>query len=497
MSNSRRRFLKLGAHSVAGVTAASLLTKPEEGEAADVGVGPTRKVDVVVVGAGLSGLVAARELRKAGKTVAILEARDRIGGRMVSAQTIADGVVDLGGQWVGPTQTRFVSLLDELNLARFDSYYEGQGVLCWDGRRVTADMAHEFKKSYIFFEPDQLGFTPEEIAAAENLQAEFWALADTINLEKPWLTPNAKELDAETSLSWAQKRTDSRVAKFFIDWLAHVGGNGGFEPGAASILHLAWTQAISPQWELPETWLIQGGAGQVAVKLAKELKRFIHLNKPVTRIKQIGNKVTVYSSRGGAFTAKAVIVAIPPALRAGIKFSPPLPARTTGLIQRSPMGSMMKCIAVYPTAFWRDQGLNGMGEGNVKTVELTADSSPPSGVPGILASFVAADRAVELGELSQEERKRLVLDDMVTYWGPEARNPAQYFEANWNSEEWTTGAFTSYMTPGAWTGYGPAWREPVGRIFWAGTEVATRWPGYFDGAIRAGEDAAGKVINSL
>jgi len=497
MSNSRRRFLKLGGQSIAGVTASTLLLRPQESESAENGVSFTRKVDVVVVGAGLSGLIAARQLTKAGKSVAILEARDRIGGRMISAHTISDGVVDLGGQWVGPTQTRFISLLDELNLTRFDSYYDGKGVFCWDGRRVAADLAHEFKKSYIFFEPDQLGFTAEEITAAEKLQDDFWALASTINLEQPWLTPNAKQLDAETSFSWAEKRTNSRVAKFFIDWLAHVGGNGGFEPGAASILHLAWTQSVSPQWELPETWLIQGGAGQVAVRLAKELKRFIHLNKPVTRIKQMANKVTVYSSRGSAFTAKAVIVAIPPALRAGIKFSPPLPARTTGLIQRSPMGSMIKCIAVYPKAFWREQGLNGLGEGNLKTLELTADSSPSSGVPGILASFVSSDRAVELGEMTPNERKRLVLEDMVTYWGPQAANPTQYFEANWNSEEWTTGAFTSYMSPGAWTGYGPAWREPVGRIYWAGTEVAVRWPGYFDGAIRAGEYAAEKVIEEL
>jgi len=497
MGITRRRLLTSAGQIVVGSAGASILsTQASDAGAAEAQIS-TRQFDVIVVGAGLSGLIAARTLRQSGKTVAILEANRRTGGRMVSAKTIANGVVDLGGQWVGPTQTEMVSLLDELGFARFESYYKGKGVFSWNGRKVAADLAHDFKDSYIFFEGHQLPFSAEDLAAANKLRDDFWALVATVNPEKPWLTPNADVLDHQTALSWAEGRTNSEAARFFITWLSHVGGNGGFEPGAASILHLAWTQAVSPQWELPETWLINGGAGQVAVKLTQELKKNIYLNKPVIAIKQSGNRVFVYPKKGAPFSGKAVIVAIPPPLRAGIEFTPPLSPQIAGLIQRSPMGNIYKCIAVYPKAFWREQGLNGMGEGNLDTLELTADSSPPSGVPGILASFISADRALELGLVSAEARKAAVLADLESYWGSAAKQPIEYFDVDWENQPWTRGAFTSYLVPGAWTSYGKVWREPVGRIFWAGTEVSTRWPGYFDGAIRAGKDAVEAALKVL
>ena len=194
------------------------------------------------------------------------------------------------------------------------------------------------------------------------------------------------------------------------------------------------------------------------------------------------------------YNAKSVIVASPPPLRMGIEFSPPLPAQMSGLIQRGPMGSIIKAHAVYPNAFWRSQGLSGMAIGNLPLLEFTADSSPPSGKPGILTTFVSSNQAVSLGLLNADDRRQAIMRDFFKYWGPQAANPTNFYEANWPSEQWTRGAYTNFLTPGTWTSFGPAWREPVGPIFWAGTEVATRWPGYFDGAIRAGESAAQSAL---
>ena len=154
-------------------------------------------------------------------------------------------------------------------------------------------------------------------------------------------------------------------------------------------------------------------------------------------------------------------------------------------------------LAVYPRAFWRDEGLSGTATGDLPTVQFVADSSPPGGRPGILASFIAGTRAVELGMATAERRRRAVLADFAGYFGRRAARPAQFIDVNWPAQPWTGGAFTAYLPPGVWTGYGPALRQPVGRLHWAGTETATRWPGFFDGAVRSGEDVAGAILSHL
>jgi monoamine oxidase len=427
----------------------------------------------------------------------VLEARKRVGGRMISVDTIEGGVVDLGGQWVGPTQLRMLALLDEMKLTRFDSYYGGKSVFYWNGQRMEANVIDEFEKSYMALDQSELPMPDADKRAADMLRDKFYALVGTVDRERPWLTPEARTLDRETVFSWGLRQTESAYARYFLDWLGQVGGSGGFESGEVSILHLAWTQTVAAQRENPETWLIHGGAGQVARMLGEQLQSVIRLNAEVSAIDYSDRGVTVMTRDGGRYTGRAAIVAIPPPLRSGIHFTPPLPADTTGLNQRSPMGSMAKVIAVYPRAFWREKGLSAQGFGTLPTVGITADSSPPSGTPGIIAGFVSSHRTVTWSRLDPSERRKAVLDDLVIYCGKEAAEPVKYYEAIWNNEQWTTGAFVSYMVPGAWTGYGEAWRRPVGPMFWAGTDTAGTWPGYYDGAIVAAERATKQALEIL
>ena len=207
-----------------------------------------------------------------------------------------------------------------------------------------------------------------------------------------------------------------------------------------------------------------------------------------------GNGVALGFGTGQRIKAKSAVVAIPPPLRQRITFSPDLPAETRSFLQRSPMGSMIKVFAIYTSAFWRDKGLNGFGVGNLKTLELTADSSLPSGTPGILASCVTASAAVDFQRMSGQQQRRAVLDDLIAYWGPEAGEPQELILQNWNQEDWSSGAFTSFVTPGAWTTYGQGWQQSHGRVHWAGTEASSRWPGYFEGAIEAGIQASIKAM---
>lgn len=259
------------------------------------------------------------------------------------------------------------------------------------------------------------------------------------------------------------------------------------------MLHLAWTQAVAPQREEPETWLVEGGMGQVAQKLAADLGPWLALGAPVTAIEETGPGLRVHHSRGETLEAKVVVVAIPPPHRLAIRFDPPLPASVRGLLQRSPMGAMVKVLAVYPEAFWRQEGLNGLGLGSLPTLELTADSSPPEGRPGLLAGFIAAERAAHWQRHSEATRRAMVLADLAAYWGPRAAKPLELIVQNWSTEPWSAGGFTSFLIPGAWSAYGAAAHEGHGPVVWAGTEAAQRWPGYFEGAIEAGLAAAAKA----
>ncbi len=466
-------------------------------------------VDVLIVGAGLSGLIAARRLQHQGLSVQVLEARPRIGGRMVS-RTLSDGsVVDLGGQWGGETHHRFAALLQELGISRYSSHYSGEGIWCWRGQRTRAPLAARFADSLLFFEPDALHLNTEELEATQALRQAFAALVARINPRQPWLSPEAEALDQLSVAAWAAQHTRSSLARLPLDWLCRVGGSGGFEPWETSILHLAWTQAVAPQEESPEAWLVQGSAGSVAQRLAIDLTtqdpNCLQLGVPVQVVSQSGDVVEVIASGRPPLQARAVIVAVPPPQRLAIRFEPALPAAHQALLQRTAMGGMTKILARYERPFWREQGLNGLGIGDLPWLELTADSAPPGGQPAVLASFVAGQRALLLGAQPEAQRRALILQDLATYWGPEAAEPLELVEQAWNNEPWTGGGFTSFVAPGCWCSHarlaagsdgGPG-PSSHGRVFWAGTEASPRWPGYFEGAIEAGELAARATAHLL
>ena len=452
----------------------------------------TGTVDVVVVGAGLSGLVCARDLHRRGLQVRLLEARQRCGGRMWGRPSAMGLPLDLGGQWVGATHQRLLELLGEFGLQRYPTYYAGEGIFHWNGTAHRAGIEHDFGSSLLFFRPEQLGLPAGEVAEALALQRRFQQLVAQVPPGQPWGGPAAAELDQLSIAGWLERQGAGQLARYPLAWLARMGGSGGFEPHESSILHLAWSQAVAPQQETPEAWLVHGGAAQVAERLAAELGPLIQLGAPVGAIEQNGGGVRVTFGEGDRITAAAVVVAIPPPLRLGIRFSPALPPEWQGLLQRSPMGSMVKVLALYPRPFWRERGLNGLGIGNLPALELSVDSSPPDG-PGQLSCFIAGDRAVAWQRLPEAERRRVVLQDLALLWGPEAAEPSELVLQNWNEESWSGGAFTSFLSPGAWSRYGPVWQQPHGRVVWAGTEAASRWPGYFEGAIEAGLAASEQV----
>jgi monoamine oxidase len=454
--------------------------------------GQGRDPDVVVVGAGLSGLISARSLSRTGLAVRLLEARERWGGRMHRGRSTTGIPVDLGGQWVGASHRHLLALLDEFHLRRYPTHYDGEGVFLWNGVAHRAGVEHDFAASLLFFRPQELGLPPSSLEQALAVQRHFRELVEKVTPATPWEVEGAESLDRISVDHWLERQGAGDLARYPLAWLSRMGGSGGFEPHESSILHLAWSQAVAPQQETPEAWLVEGGIAQVAGLLAAELAGLIHLRAPVVSIHQNGGGVVVGCADGSQLHAGAAVVAIPPPLRLAIHYEPELPPQWRGLLQRSPMGSMVKVLALYPRPFWRDEGLNGLGIGNLPTLELTVDSSPPGG-PGLLAGFIAGDRAVRWQRLPEARRRQAVLADLRAWWGEAAAEPLDLVVHNWNTESWSGGAFTSFLTPGAWTSYGSIWQQPHQRVVWAGTEAAHRWPGYFEGAIEAGLAAADQV----
>lgn len=483
---SRRRLLR-GALASAAVISASRWPATE---ASAQFTSLQRQVDVVVVGAGLSGLTAALRLTQAGLSVAVLEADDHVGGRMLRQQTVDGAYVDLGGQWVGPTQVRILALANELGVQRFPWYHDGETILAFNG------VSGLFEGQFPPFEGESPPLPAAEVDDGERAWQAIEDLATTVPTEAPWDAPDAQQLDTETVETWMDGNSLGDFGRFVITQNCRIGGSGAFEPGQASALHLAWTQANAPQGEGPETDLFIGAAGQIPEILAARLGDSVVLGAPVWGIEQDSAGVTVHS-RGGRYAAQFAIVAIPPTLAGAIHYDPPLPSRRQQLTQRMPMGSILKVHAIYPIAFWRSSGLSGIGNGNLPVAEFTADSSPPGGVPGILTAFIAGDAAVQAGMQTAEQRQTAVLNDYVTYFGADAAQPIQFIEKNWPANPRTGGAFTDFMAPGVWTSFGPALRAPVDRIYWAGTETAYRWSGYFDGAVRAAEDAAAAIVAQI
>jgi monoamine oxidase len=458
--------------------------------------GPDFVWDVVVVGGGLAGLTAARRLDQAGKRVLVLEAADHAGGRMLSQQLVTEPgtCVDLGGQWVGLTQTAMVNLAKELGVGRFKSHHEGDTVFIWKGQRST------FHGSFPPFRDDPPAVSPPELADGKQIWEKVEALKVGPN---PWTDPNAGALDGQLLSDWLNATTNTDFGKFVVTVMARIGGSGAFEPRQVSRLHMQFTQSVGPQSENPEEELFIGCAGQfpglIVSKFSSRVK--VILNALVDRIEQDANGANVFSPVG-RFRASKVVVAMPPVHAGGsIKYTgtPPMPPQRKALTSNAPMGLLIKNHAIYDTPFWRSAvpALNGTAVGDLETVQFTADSSLPVGGPGILTSFIAGDRAAALANVDPAVRRGLVLADYARYFGQQALAPKEYVEKNWIVEPHIEGAFTSFMNPGTWFKHGPALRPPVGHIHWAGTETASLWNGYFDGAVRSGNDAAVAVLALL
>lgn len=450
-----------------------------------------RQADVVVVGAGLAGLAAARELAARGVDVVVLEARDRVGGRAYTIRCDDGTAIDLGAQWIGPGQTRIAAVAASLEVTTFPAYDDGATILLTRTPQAPEGERIEHSSAIPASDP---AVGAALLAALESLDA----LARTVPLEAPWTAARAREWDAQTFESWIVANVAVPVARA---WLRiECAAIFAAEPHEVSLLHALFYGRSAGGWR-PLVDVLMGaqerrfhdGTQEVAIRMARRLGRRVILDAPVDTIVQDDRGVQVYSGSVG-IRAHYAVVALPPALAGRIRYRPALGGLRDQLTQHMPMGSMVKVHCVYDTPFWRTRGLSGQATSDTGPVGTTFDNSPESGRPGVLVGFIAGDEARRWSRYPRETRRAAVLSDLARYFGAEAATPRGYIEQSWADEEYTRGGYAGCMPPGVWTAYGEDLRRSIGRIHWAGTETATVWNGYMDGAISSGERAAAEII---
>jgi monoamine oxidase len=449
-------------------------------------------VDVVVIGAGLAGLRTADRLVDAGLEVVVLEARDRVGGRTEST-TLDDGTpLELGGQWIGPTQDRMYELVADLGLEVFETYNTGEHVLDLGGKRSRM-AAHRGAMPKL---------SPFVLADLAQATLRFDRLARTVPLNAPWTAPRARLLDGQTFETWIQRNLRTRVGRTYFRLVAEAVFSA--ESTDLSLLHtLFYVHAGTDLDTLiavdagAQQHRVVGGSWRIAERLADRLGDRIATGAPVRHVHQAGDEVAVSTPGGDTVTARRVVVTLPPTLAGRLEYDPPLPALRDQLTQRVPAGTVVKVFAVYDEPFWRADGLTGQAISDQGPVKVTFDNSPPSGSPGILMGFMEANDGRRFVDASVDDRRAAALECFARAFGPRARTPVAYLERNWAAEPYTRGCYGGHFTPGVWTAFGPALRRPVGRIHWAGAETADVWNGYMEGAVRSGDRAAAEVQAAL
>lgn len=445
-------------------------------------------LDCIIIGGGFSGLAAARILHKAHKNFLLLEARDRLGGRTHTHHFNDGKYVDLGGQWIGPTQDCMYALAQEYGIAWYETFNEGKNII--DLNKVM--------KTYT-------GLIPKmDVVSLINIDLllkKLDRLAGQVPLDKPWLAPRANTWDSLSLEVFVRQHCYTQNCYKVVR--AGLETVYACELNEVSLLHALFYIRSGTNLNMllsikdgAQQHRIKGGMQPLAERIADAFRESIKLNCPVKTIQQSGNTVTV-SGDGFVYESHKVIVAIPPVLITRIEFQPALPLLKQQLLQKMSMGIVGKIFGVYEKSFWRAKGFSGQVVADENSPFQTIfDSSPADSAYGVLLAFCIANRARDFFSKPEASRKEIALQSFVRYFGEEAARPVHYIDHCWVDEPWSKGCYAGIYPTGAWTNFRNELAKPTELIHWAGTETSDVWYGYIEGAVRAGERAADEILNA-
>jgi monoamine oxidase len=449
----------------------------------------TDETEICVVGAGFAGLAAARRLAAAGRDVTVLEARDRVGGRVWNREMSDGTIVSAGGTWLGKGQDRMFAICKELGMATYPQFDDGEVLLDIDETQYRYQ-----------------GLIPNfGLLHVASLGLGLWRLnrmTKRLPIDAPWKAPGAGKLDALTLSEWVSNPLNVPSKKAQALLLAGLSTFFCVDPAEVSLLGSMVLAAGGGGFQYyadtknTETHLIDGGSPEVAARMAGTLEDRVRLSRPVRAVRQNNGSVEILAD-GVKLKARRAVIATPPAVAAKIDFDPGLPPAHAHLLRRYVPGPVIKTIISYDEPFWRGDGLTGETVAPASSVPITIDQSPRSGSPGVITSFSIGPKALELGDLSPEERREAWLNELSKRLGPKARKPSAYLETDWSAEPWSLGGMIGHLSPGVLTSYGQTIREPVGSVYWAASEWATTMHGLMEGAIRSGERTADAVLDTL
>jgi monoamine oxidase len=455
------------------------------------------RTDAIVIGAGISGLTTAHRLTQAGHDVVVLEAKDRVGGRLENAEPpdFPGAILDLGAEWFGPGQDELIALAEELGLGWFDWHPGGDDLAYADGQRIR------YRDT-----PSGLPLTVEGEAALARVLASLDELSREVPLDAPWEAPDAVARDDLTFQTWlAEQVADPTLIRSLQQFFAFY--QDGAWPNRYSLLHMLHYVAScggTARLATAEQFRFTDGFAALCDRLAEQLGDRVRLGVPVRRVDTTSSDGVLVEAEGVRVVARECVVAMAPFDARYIAFEPTLPLRREYVHRNYQTAGGIKTFAVYEEPFWRADGLSGtVLQTDRPAARAVLDSSPAGGVPGVLMAYMTTP-GDGLWAVSADipddpaARRDAVLEDLVAYFGPRAAKPVHFIEKNWLAEPYTAAVNTT-MQPGFLTRSREALSEPVGRLHWCHSELGARWSSgvWVNGGVERAERVAREVAARL